>query len=347
MGCGPLPPSLEGLPWCRGLAHRGRRRRRLWGSRPGLLPPATPPRLRRPLPAPLHHPLRSAPGRSPRCPGSPRPITSRVTTALGTAPLGTALASSTSTTTSSSGGGGGGGGGQHHLQHHYHHRRPRFRSKYMPEEDINHILRILWAAVHSSRPYQEDYYYQAFLAKHVNGANAAAFAPDALRETAPQERNSDVSTTWVPIEGLGKIAMSNIRRPKPLMDLPTSHQPKKVPSPPSRVPPPLRSPLHRHNAVRARNSSSTHTVALSPPPAKLPSMKCVDPSPLLFHLLPIRSHCSVRHLGFLRNFFAVLPATAVPCCGGVPLTDCRIVTPAAAGRRCLRVGIRQCNAPPP
>jgi len=97
----------------------------------------------------------------------------------------------------------------------------------MSEDTINQILRIQWAAVHTSRPYHEDYYYQAFLAKHVNGANAAAFAPDALRETAPQERHSEVSTSWVPIEGLGKIAMSNIRRPKPLMDLPTSHQPQK------------------------------------------------------------------------------------------------------------------------
>eukprot|EP00873_Tetraselmis_striata_P017234 jgi/Tetstr1/437498/TSEL_026177.t1 len=103
-------------------------------------------------------------------------------------------------------------------------RRPRYRSRYMPEETINHILRIQWAAVHTARPYTEDYYYQAFIAKNFNGANASAFAPDGLREIAPAERAGQAGTTWVPVEGLGKIAMSNIRRPRPLMELSTVAQ---------------------------------------------------------------------------------------------------------------------------
>lgn len=109
--------------------------------------------------------------------------------------------------------------GHSQAHQHQHHGHRHFRSKYMSDEDIRHILRIQWAAVHSGNPYHEDYYYQAFLAKHVNGANAAAFAPDTLRVTAPQERAGQDATTWVPVEGLGKIAMSNIRRPKPLMEL--------------------------------------------------------------------------------------------------------------------------------
>lgn len=112
--------------------------------------------------------------------------------------------------------------GYQHPQAFQHQRRHRFRGLYMPSETIAHILRIQWAAVHTSRPYSEDYYYQAFIAKNFNGANAAAFAPDHVREIAPQERMGEAGTNWVPIEGLGKIAMSNIRRPKPLMELPTA-----------------------------------------------------------------------------------------------------------------------------
>jgi hypothetical protein len=80
--------------------------------------------------------------------------------------------------------------GYQHPQAFQHQRRHRFRGLYMPSETIAHILRIQWAAVHTSRPYSEDYYYQAFIAKNFNGANAAAFAPDHVREIAPQVRPS-------------------------------------------------------------------------------------------------------------------------------------------------------------
>ena len=45
------------------------------------------------------------------------------------------------------------------------------------------------------------------------------FAPDALRDLAPSEKLGAEPAMYVKLEGLGKIAYSNIRRPRPLMDL--------------------------------------------------------------------------------------------------------------------------------
>lgn len=45
------------------------------------------------------------------------------------------------------------------------------------------------------------------------------FAPDALRELAPAERAAHEPQAYAKLEGLGKIAFSNIRRPKPLMEV--------------------------------------------------------------------------------------------------------------------------------
>ena len=61
---------------------------------------------------------------------------------------------------------------------------------------------------------------QAFLYKHYGQRNARQFAPHALREAAPGERMGPaVGANFVQLEGLGKIPFSNVRRPKPLMDV--------------------------------------------------------------------------------------------------------------------------------
>ena len=59
---------------------------------------------------------------------------------------------------------------------------------------------------------------QAYLDKHKRRHNQH-FAPAQLRELAPTERTGSDSVSYVKLEGLGKIPFSNIRRPKPLMDV--------------------------------------------------------------------------------------------------------------------------------
>jgi hypothetical protein len=60
---------------------------------------------------------------------------------------------------------------------------------------------------------------QAFINKHFKGCNTRWFAPERIRELAPSERGERGAATFVSLEGLGKIPFSNIRRPKPLMDV--------------------------------------------------------------------------------------------------------------------------------
>ncbi len=60
---------------------------------------------------------------------------------------------------------------------------------------------------------------QAFVYKYYGQRNARQFAPHALREAVPGERVGPVSGGFLQLEGLGKIAYSNVRRPKPLMDV--------------------------------------------------------------------------------------------------------------------------------
>jgi hypothetical protein len=43
---------------------------------------------------------------------------------------------------------------------------------------VDQIMHIMYAAVHSGIPYIEDYYYQAFVNRHGKGRNAAAFQPE-------------------------------------------------------------------------------------------------------------------------------------------------------------------------
>ena len=98
-------------------------------------------------------------------------------------------------------------------------RRRLLGSKHMEAEEIESILRIQWKSLHSGSPYAEDYYYQAYINKHRGQRNAHLFAPEALRDLAPSERVGAEPAMYVKLEGLGKVAYANLRRPKPLMDL--------------------------------------------------------------------------------------------------------------------------------
>ena len=59
---------------------------------------------------------------------------------------------------------------------------------------------------------------QAYLDKHRR-RQSHQFAPHELRELDPTEKTGSDSVSYVKLEGLGKIPFSNIRRPKPLMDV--------------------------------------------------------------------------------------------------------------------------------
>ena len=60
---------------------------------------------------------------------------------------------------------------------------------------------------------------QALVHKITQGANSRDFTPDALRDLAPAEKSEEEPLAYVRLEGLGKIPYSDIKRPKPLMDL--------------------------------------------------------------------------------------------------------------------------------
>ena len=60
---------------------------------------------------------------------------------------------------------------------------------------------------------------QAYVFKHRSGRNLGWFAPDRMREIGPTEKVGMEQTAFAKLEGLGKIPFSNIRRPRPLMDL--------------------------------------------------------------------------------------------------------------------------------
>lgn len=97
--------------------------------------------------------------------------------------------------------------------------RKKFSSRFMSRQEIESILHMQWKPLHLGAPYMEDYYYQAFLYKHYDGKNKANFAPESVRELAPTEKVAAESVAFVKLEGLGRVAFSNVRRPRPLMDL--------------------------------------------------------------------------------------------------------------------------------
>uniref|UniRef100_A0A7S3QTL7 Uncharacterized protein n=1 Tax=Dunaliella tertiolecta TaxID=3047 RepID=A0A7S3QTL7_DUNTE len=99
--------------------------------------------------------------------------------------------------------------------------RPVLGGELMSPQELGHIMQIMYAAVHSGIPYVEDYYYQAFVNKHANGANAPAFEPQALQDLSESVVRLDPSAgaRFAALDGLGKFVLSNIRTPKVLMDL--------------------------------------------------------------------------------------------------------------------------------
>lgn len=100
----------------------------------------------------------------------------------------------------------------------------RFGSKYMPGPEIESILSMQFRAV-SGVPYTEDYYYQAFVYKYYEQRNTRVFAPESVRELNPTEKAAPGEVSFVKLEGLGKVPFSNIRRPRPLMDISTAPPP--------------------------------------------------------------------------------------------------------------------------
>ena len=91
----------------------------------------------------------------------------------------------------------------------------------MTSDEIEQILRIQWAATHPlDRPaYEHDYYYQNWLSVTNKGKLREPFAPETLREVAPQAKEARAPTAFVTLEGLGRVPFSNIRAPKPIVDM--------------------------------------------------------------------------------------------------------------------------------
>ncbi|QDZ24405.1 protein PAT1 [Chloropicon primus] len=92
-----------------------------------------------------------------------------------------------------------------------------YNSSIMSKNEIDTLLRIQWAATHAGRPYFEDYYYLAYLKK--DGQLKGKFSPIEVFAEDAQGNGPKKGIGHLAVEGLGKIPLSNTRRPKPLMDL--------------------------------------------------------------------------------------------------------------------------------
>ncbi|RMZ54896.1 hypothetical protein APUTEX25_000413 [Auxenochlorella protothecoides] len=98
-------------------------------------------------------------------------------------------------------------------------RPPRYQSLYMSSNEIDGILYTQWRGLQQGPPYVEDYYFQGFVYKYYNRKNRRFFAPESVRELAPTEKLSADQVAFVHLDGLGRVPFSNIRRPRPLMEL--------------------------------------------------------------------------------------------------------------------------------
>jgi len=88
-----------------------------------------------------------------------------------------------------------------------------YSSSVMTKAEIDTLLRIQWSATHGSRPYLEDYCYLAHLKKR--GDLKGKFSPIEVFESV----GGTEQVGHLDVEGLGKIPLRNIRRPKPMMDI--------------------------------------------------------------------------------------------------------------------------------
>ncbi|PQQ05164.1 protein PAT1 homolog 1 isoform X2 [Prunus yedoensis var. nudiflora] len=96
----------------------------------------------------------------------------------------------------------------------------QFRSKHMTSEEIESILKMQHAATHSNDPYIDDYYHQASLSKKSAGTRSKhPFCPSHLREFPSRGRNSSDQHTHSSVDSLGRIPLSSIRRPRPLLEV--------------------------------------------------------------------------------------------------------------------------------
>ncbi|CAI5981600.1 unnamed protein product [Closterium sp. NIES-64] len=100
------------------------------------------------------------------------------------------------------------------------------RSQCMSVEEMQSIIRMQWAAVHAGDPYVDDYYHQAVEQRKAAAAGMRLrhFAPATLqppgslqRGNGQQQQQSTVA--FVPIQGLGRVPIPSIRRPRPLLDV--------------------------------------------------------------------------------------------------------------------------------
>ena len=98
-------------------------------------------------------------------------------------------------------------------------RRRLRSSQCMGTDEIDSILGMQWRSLHQGNPYIEDHYYQAFLYKYYGRRNKKTFAPESVRELAPTEKVTPDEIAFVKLEGLGRVPFSNIRRPRPLMEV--------------------------------------------------------------------------------------------------------------------------------
>lgn len=96
--------------------------------------------------------------------------------------------------------------------------RVRYRSRFMTEQETDQLVRIHWAATHQGLPYLEDHYAMSMEAKK-KGGHIPGFAPNELPELPPQQRDGGQNTAFVELQGLGRVPFSNIRRPRPIMDI--------------------------------------------------------------------------------------------------------------------------------
>ncbi|GMN27412.1 hypothetical protein TIFTF001_001644 [Ficus carica] len=96
----------------------------------------------------------------------------------------------------------------------------QFRSKHMTSEEIESILKMQHAATHSNDPYIDDYYHQASLAKKASGSRLKhPFCPSHLRELPSRGRNSTDQHSHLSVDALGRLPLSSIRRPRPLLEV--------------------------------------------------------------------------------------------------------------------------------
>jgi DNA topoisomerase 2-associated protein PAT1 len=62
--------------------------------------------------------------------------------------------------------------------------------------------------------YDHDYYFQNWLSVTNRSKLREPFAPETIRELAPQAKEARAPTAFVTLDGLGRVPFSNVRAPK-------------------------------------------------------------------------------------------------------------------------------------